>query len=363
MALFTSKRGFWLLSLLLLGILAGYFFSGDSVDAPKSESTPIVATRLIKKEIYDSVNALGTASANESIDITANATEKISSIEFEDGQQVKKGDVIVVLEQHEEQAQLKAAQVQLAEHKRELSRLKSLIAQKAASKREYDERKTLIGIAEQEAKEIQARIEERTLRAPFDGVVGLRRLSVGGLVMPGEIITTLDDVDPIKLNFNVPDVYLSSLSTGMPIEAKSSSLGKNTFMGTIAKVDTRVDPVTRSVVVRALIPNENGHISPGVLMQVDLIKNKRKAIIAPEEAVFQKQEDHFVWAIDENTMTVSQQKVQVGVRRPGIIEIASGLDAGALIVLRGIDHVREGQKISIQPAIDARSKPSNKEVQ
>lgn len=307
----------------------------------------VIILDSFKQEISNKVEALGTAKANESIEITSTATETIKEINFEDGQKVRKGDVIAILDRDAEMAQLSAAKERLKEEQRELKRLESLLKSKAVSRREFDERKTSLQVTKEEINQIQAEINERTLIAPFDGEVGVRRLSVGALVQPGEVITTLDDISQIKLDFTVPAVNLSKLKVGLPVYAETEALKDMVYRGRIQSVNTRVDPVTRSVLVRAIISNEDGAIKPGLLMKVTLLENQRMALMVPEESILQRQDYHFLFIVDDNNI-VEKRKVEIGIRQPGLVEITSGLLEGEDIIVRGINSVRDGQKVRIK---------------
>lgn len=342
------KRLLWIAILTVLALVIYNWLSGDESGRGERATLPVTVVSAYKTAIFDTVEALGTANANESIEITTNATETISEIHFDDGQYVAKGDIIAVLEQGEEQAQLRGAQAQLKEHERELKRLGDLFKQKAAAKREYDERETLVEVTRQQLKEISARVEERTLRAPFEGVLGIRRLSVGSLVQPGDIITTLDDVDPIKLDFAVPDIYLSSLMSGLPIEARSTSYGDKVFEGEIATVNSRVDPATRSVLVRAIVPNPEGVIKPGVLMKVTLLKDTREALVIPEEATTQRQQKQFVMVVNAESYKVEEREITPGIRKNGLLEVLDGVAEGEFVIVRGIQQVSAGQAVEIK---------------
>lgn len=345
-------------------LLAGFALAGcdDAADARKQNAAiPVEAIAAYETTISDSVESLGTAMANESVDITANVTETISEIDFSDGQEVTKGDVIARLSQQEEAAQLAAAQARQKENRRELDRLNTLLKNKAAAQREYDERLTLIEVTKQEVEAIDARIADRTLRAPFDGVLGIRRVSVGALVQPGELITTIDDLSSIKLDFTVPSIYLSSLKVGTPIEAKAAGFENRVFRGEVASVNSRIDPVTRSVLVRALIPNEDATLKPGLLMQVTLLKDERQALVVPEESTIQRDNRHFVLVIGDDG-AAEERQVQTGVRQPGMLEITDGLAAGEKVVTRGMGTVRAGQKVEIQRLWDEIRKPETGET-
>ncbi|MFO0388558.1 MAG: efflux RND transporter periplasmic adaptor subunit [Alphaproteobacteria bacterium] len=358
-------RKFWLYSAVALGVVAVALFAmrGGEKDARGGGAVPVSVVKAYRQEIFDNVEALGTAYANESITVTATASETISEIHFTDGQQVKKGDVIARLEQREEQAQLAVAKARLEEHQRELERIKGLLKGKAASQRDYDERQTLIQIVLREIKGIEARIEDRTLRAPFNGTVGIRRLSVGALVQPGDVITTIDDTSNIKLDFSVPAIHLASLKPGTSIEARTEALQNNVFTGNVEQVDTRVDPVTRSILVRALIPNPEGTIRPGLLMNVILLQNVRTPVVLPEESILQRQTEHFALVVNPETKMVEERRIKTGTRRPGILEVVEGVEEGELVIVRGVGRASPGKPVTIQETWDAARPPKTGETE
>lgn len=333
-------------TLILATLLFRFFFVVPSQQSMQFVS--LVETIEVKEDtFFDEIKALGTTKAYESVDITAQSTEVITRIRFKDGQLVDEGDVLVTLEQQEERAQLMAAELQQAEHMRELERQEVLLKSKAAAKRDYDERLTLLKIAEQQVEEAKAKVKDRTIHAPFDGVVGLRRLSEGALVQPGTLITTLDNIDRIKLDFSIPSVHLATLEKGMKIKATSEAFGENAFDGRIRAINPRVDPVTRSVMVRAILPNDSNMLKPGLLMHVNIQKERRVVVVIPEECVFQKERKHFVYAVNMEDKTAHIREVEIGKRFPGKVEITSGLEPGEHIVFRGIHKVQPGQKVQI----------------
>lgn len=298
--------------------------------------------------MHDRIEALGTAFANESAAITSTVTERVVVIHFEDNQVVRKGDPIVTLSQQEVQAARDAAVEQLAEHQRELNRLESLVQNQSVTRQSYDQRKTLLRITQQRIKELEARLQDRSIRAPFNGVLGLRKISVGALVQPGDLITTIDDITRIKLDFAVPETYLSLLAPGAAVSATSRILGSHTFEGTVAGIDTRVDPATRSVVVRALLPNPDRALKPGMLLTVTLLKNERRSLQVPEEAIVPFQRRTFAWVVDPATgASVERREVTIGGRRPGVVEILTGLAEGEHVVVRGTDQLRPGSRVVV----------------
>lgn len=340
-----------LLLLLVIVTATAYKLYGPGSGKPPMPTPQVVVFKAGTQIVTDQVEALGTAKSNESIDITPTVTETIAEIRFEDGQRVEQGDIIALLDQQEERAQLGAAKARLTENERELARLQTLLANKAAARRDYDERATLKEITQQEIKEIEARIENRTLRAPFDGVLGVRRLSVGALVQPGDLITTLDDVSSIKLDFTVPAIHIDMLAPGLTVKATSDAIRDKVFEGVIDSVNSRIDPVTHSVLVRALLPNKDGLIRPGLLMQVQLLNDQHEALVVPEESVMQRQSKHYLTLVVEDG-TIEEREVHIGIRANGGVEITQGLKPGEQVVVRGMGNVRAGQKVTIQESWD-----------
>ena len=312
---------------------------------PSPAATPVTVFEVQPTAVFDRIEALGTTVANESARITAAVTEKVVAVHFEDGQRVKAGDLLVTLQQDEERAQRAGAVEQQAENERELKRLKTLLAENVIPQRDYDERVTLRNITRQRIREVEARIRDRSIRAPFDGVLGLRQVSVGALVEPGDLITTIDDLSRIKLDFNVPATHLGTLQAGTVIHAYSSGWGNERFEGTVATIGTRIDPETRSVLVRAIIANPDMRLRPGLLMTVQLLNGQRQALMIPEEALVPVQRRHFVLTVGEDRM-VERKQVSIGQRQPGLVEITQGLQPGEHVIVRGTTRVRPGQQVS-----------------
>lgn len=311
----------------------------------------MVVLKAYTTTIHDRLELLGTAGANESIDITAKISGRLDEVRFSDGQKVHQGDIIVKLDQSEEQAQLASATAQLIEHQRETTRLELLLENRAAAKRDLDERKTLASVAAGTVAEIKARIDELTLRAPFDGTLGIRRISPGSLVLSGQIITTLDADNPIKLDFSIPATSLHDIKAGTSLIAVVDTDPTLQFKGTISALDSRIDSVTRSVLARAMIPNPDGKLIPGMLMRITILQNERKALIIPEESVTQKQDKHFLTIIDSESKA-SIKAVVIGRRHDGIVEIREGVSEGDLVVVRGMGFIKPGQKVTISDTWD-----------
>lgn len=318
--------------------------------SPK-EPLPVFATAARVGDFVDRIEALGTTRANESVDVTANITEKVVDIRFDDGQTVAAGDVLVVLDSAEERADLESARAVLDERRLAFDRAHELESRKFAATAQLDERRAALRQAEADIAMIRSRIADRTIRAPFGGVVGLRNVSVGALIEPGDRITTLDDVGVIKLDFSVPSSYLPTLRPELAIVARSAVFPDRVFDGTIRSVDSRIDPVTRSILARAVLPNTDGALRPGLLMTVELLKNPRKAIIVPESALIPQGRGHAVYVVNEaDGNTVERRAVTLGARRPGEVEIVGGLAAGETVITEGAFRVRPGDTVVVKPS-------------
>lgn len=327
--------------------------------------TPVIVIEASESELFDEVEALGTLRANESVTISSTVTELVEKIHFDDGQIVKKGDIIVEMDAAEELALMVEERSSLKQAERELERAKELIDSGAVSESALDEAQRDYDSANARMTAIQSRIDQRILRAPFDGLTGLRMISPGALVQPGTMITTIDDTSAMKLDFAVPSVFLETLRVGLPIEAHARAFPDKEFKGKINGIDSRIDPTTRSVMVRAVIPNEAGLLRSGLLMRVNLQKNLRTAITIPEEAITLDSNKAFVWRVTESAeggQVASKVAVTLGARRMGEAEVVSGLSVGDQIVTHGGDRIRPGAPIRVT-AVDDGSVPISEILQ
>lgn len=337
------------LAFLLLLIPA---FAGFGQAQPKGPQGPlsVIVAPVVSRDFSDRMEALGTTKANETVDVTANVTENVSEIFFEDGQQVKKGDVLLTLEKNEEEANLAAAQAMLDERKASYKRAQGLEKQQALSTATLEERQALLRQTEGDIEAIRSRVADRVIVAPFDGVLGLRQVSPGTMVRPGDVMTTIDDLSRIKVDFEVPSVFLNDMRPGLPVEGRVDAFGDRVFSGQVGMVGTQVNPATRTVTVRAILPNPDGALKPGLLMSVVLYKNPRQALVVPEEALLQKVDKFFVFAVEDRdgkTLAV-QKQVVIGGRIPGFAEIVSGLAERDKVIVHGTMNAQDGQEISVR---------------
>jgi len=305
----------------------------------------VITEQVRLRHIVDEIQALGTARANESIEIQPRISSLIERITFDEGQLVKSGDLLVELENTEIVAGLSLARASLSESQSLYNRSRSLADSQAISASNLDQLLAQVRVDEAQVEAAQARLENTVIRAPFSGRVGLRRVSPGGLVNTSTIITTLDDVSKIKLDFSVPEAFLTVLAEGMNIAATSLVYPERVFNGTVASIDTRLDPVTRAVQVRAIIPNSEGLLKPGMFMSVDLERDRGEMVVAPEQAIVPEGNNQYVFVVADGI--AEKRKVELGRRIPGFVAITSGLDAGESVITEGTHKVRDGTPVEV----------------
>jgi membrane fusion protein (multidrug efflux system) len=203
---------------------------------------------------------------------------------------------------------------------------------------------------------VVARLKDRLIQAPFSGLLGFRQVSPGTLVSPNTTITSIDDISTIKLDFTAPENFLGTMVPGARIVAKSVSYPGREFEGTVRTVGSRVDPVSRAITVRAIVPNKDRALRPGMLLTVQVIMGQRLTLVVPEGAVFQVQNLAYVYRVDGQT--ARQQQIDVGARRFGIVEVLGGLQEGDTIVTEGIVKLRDGGPLRFNSSETAISESS-----
>ncbi len=328
-------------------------FASAFADAP----TSVVAYRSKQVPWSDSIEALGTLRAKETVELTSPVTDIITRINFEDGQRVEQGFVLVEMTDAEESALVREMSVRVRESRSQINRLRKLPKSGAVSESLFDERERDYKAAKAQLDAMKSRLADRLVIAPFDGVLGLRRISVGALVEPGDTITTLTDDSVMKLDFNVPSIFLSSLKIGLPIKARTSAFPERVFEGEVSSLDSKVDVATRSITVRALIDNSDGALRPGLLMKLRLSHGFRESVVIPEEALIPSgaAQDVLLLQVPEadtaaaagTTGVVEKRRVKIGTRMAGRVEVLSGLKAGDYVITHGTMSARPGKNVSL----------------
>lgn len=293
--------------------------------------------------MIDEIQALGTASANESIDIQPRIASRLERVAFDEGQLVKKGDLLVELENSEIVAGLALAEASLSESQSIYNRSKALATTQAISASNLEQLLAQVQVNEAQVEAARARLANTIIVAPFSGRVGLRRVSPGGLVNTQTVITTLDDTDTIKLDFSVPEAFLTAVNTGMKISAESIVYAGRTFDGKVVSIDTRVDPVSRAVKVRATIPNPDSALKPGMFLTIELRRDGGEVLVAPEQAIVPEGSSQYVFVA--NGGVVEKREITIVRRIPGFVVVTGDIDQGERVVTEGSASVRDGSAV------------------
>lgn len=316
-----------------------------------AQGVGVVIQPVQQQQIADPLEALGTLKPNESVTITANVAEIIESLLFESGQRVEQGAVLARMESAEEQAVLQEARYTVNEADSQLERIKAVAKRGDASQSLLDEKQREYYVAQARLAAIESRLANRVVRAPFSGKVGLRNVSPGAFVAPGDVITTLVDDSRMKLDFNVPSLFLASLHPGVAIRARARALGNLYVDGVVESIDNQVDPISRSVTVRAVLDNSEGKLKAGLLMEVELQSNPRQALVVPESALVQQGNEHYLFVVKtgagEEGLRAHRQTVLIGVRLKGRVEVLEGLAPTDKVVVDGTLKLQDGAAITV----------------
>jgi membrane fusion protein (multidrug efflux system) len=326
------------LTLLLTALTSGAWAQPQAPDVIVSEA-----------QIQDfplSSEALGNARANEAVDIRPEVTAAITAILFDEGQTVQQGEVLLRLESSEQLADLAAARAALVESESQYRRSNELFKTKVVSASALEQLAARREADQAEVKAAESRLAHTVIRAPFAGRLGLRRVSLGSIVSPSTVITTLDDTSQIKLDFDVPEVFMARLERGLKVKARSAAWPDLVFSGEVISIDTRVDPISRTITVRALLPNENARLRAGMFLTVTLLKDDVRSLMIPEQAIVPERSKQFVFVVGEGDL-VQRKEVRTGRRRPGQVEIVEGLSPGEWVITEGTQKARPGQPVNI----------------
>lgn len=312
--------------------------------------------------VVEMSESVGTTRAFESVSLASKVPGIVEKISFTEGQNVKAGDVLVELDVAERKADLEAARaaIQTARAQREETNQKFERAQQLRRAGAGTEAlvsdltlqlrtvETTIAAAQARERSAAARLDDYYVRAPFDGRVGFRQVSVGAFLDTKVIITTLDDIRRIRLDFAIPEPLLARIKVGAMVNAQSVAFASRVFSGEVAAIDTRIDPVTRSVKLMAIIENADLALKPGMFLTVALeVARRENAVIAPEEGIVSEGPRQVAYVVKDNR--IERRVVVVGQRMYGKVEIAEGLKAGEVIVARGIQRVRNGMQVQPRP--------------
>lgn len=341
-----SRLPFYILLLALVVLVAYLNWPQESVQKKRHQRVVAVKVATVKQdEFKDVIEALGNVRANEQVLITSQYADVVEEVTFTDGQIVKKGDTLVKFNDQEEYARVKELEANLAESVAQLNRYQGLLSKKATSKSQVDEQEAKTKAITAQLLSAKSKLSALTIHAPFDGVLGFREISVGSYVKSGDVITSLDDLSIVKVDFSVPERFFTTIKVGQTVNAANTAYGDESFVGRISSVDPRIDNITRMVKVRAEVPNNEFKLRPGMLLTIEVERKIDNVMQIPESSIIPIEDKHYVFVIADN---VAQRKeIQVGRRKPGIAEVLGGLHVDDFVVTEGALKLREGSQVNV----------------
>jgi membrane fusion protein (multidrug efflux system) len=351
----SLKAGVFILAILGTCIMLWKPWAADTSKAASSPSSgrepssssamKVEGVAVQPKAFVETIIASGTLRAEESIELQTEVTGKVAGLFFTDGEAVQQDAVLVKIDDSTLQANLKRSEARRALASLRERRLAEIVDQGAVSRLDYDESLAEISILDAEIELIRAEIRRTEIRAPFDGIVGVRFVSIGAYVNPATRIATLQGIDVLKLDFSIPERYAAMIKIGDPLQFSLAS-GDVTFTATVSAVEPRIDIVTRSVLVRAVCANIDGTLLPGAFARVEFtVARNESALLVPSLSVISGLEERTVYVAVDGL--AQRRLVTTGARTTTHIQILEGLKAGEVVITSGIQQLRNGASISV----------------
>ena len=317
----------------------------------------VKAAPVTRETLNVEVTAVGTLRADETVVVRPEIAGRVATIHFKEGQAVRQGDPLITLDRDEYQAQLASSAAQLALEESSFRRLQDLHRKNLTSQQNIDEARARLDAARAQQQLNQVRLDKTVIRAPFDGTVGLRQVSPGAYVKIGDDIANLESLGSMKLDFRVPETYLARLQAGQTLAVRVDAWPDQFFEGAIYAIEPGVDEETRTVLLRARLPNKGNKLRPGLFARVSLVLERREnALMAPEQAIVPVGQKTFVYRVVDGKAAMTP--VTLGLRRPGQVEILEGVNAGDQIVTDGQLKIRDGAAVNVLPPPG--TQPANK---
>jgi membrane fusion protein (multidrug efflux system) len=342
----SMKMRIWLGLGLLLIVVAGVWALRHSEPAAKAPTRQVnIRTQTVKQSLAEpTLKLVGKLAANRSVIISPEVTGRIVKIAVQSGQSVAKGETLIALDAGKQQAELAEQSASLRDENRKLSDMRKLVARGAVTQSELEGQEATVA-------EVQARLDAaryelslRTLQAPFAGTVSLIDLSEGALVNSGDTLLHLDELDKLRLDLAVPERYLSLLRPGMAVTATSTAWPDQQFNGILTTLDSRISNDTQNIKARVMIPNGNGQLRPGMLLNVELALPAQQLTLIPAQSVEYAGEQRFVYRLEADGR-VKRVPVVLGETEGETVWVTEGLKVGDRIVVEGLVNLRDGVQV------------------
>lgn len=313
--------------------------------AAAAMAVPVIAVEAKLQPVVESLSLVGSLLANELVDIKSETEGTVQEIKFTEGQLVNKGDLLIRLDETKFASALAEAESNFKLSKATFERSQELSRNHLISQQEYDQAAATFELNRATVERRQRDLKDARIYAPFSGVISTRYVSPGQVIARDTRMTVLVDLDPVKVEINVPERFLSQVRVGQELDLSVAAFGAKKFRGKVYFVAPEVDPLTRTAVVKAEVPNPQHELSPGMFANLDLtLKVRDQAIVIPESALVMQQDKMSVWVVGADD-SVQPRPVIVGLRMPGLIEITQGLQSGEKVITEGIQKMRPGGKV------------------
>ncbi len=313
---------------------------------------PVEVVELRPVPVQESITAIGSLRSNESVVLRPEVSGRIATIGFRDGQPVRRGQLLVGLDATLNEAEVAQARAEFDLATSSLRRTEDLASKNFVSSSAQDQAASNVQVAEAKLRLAEARLAKMRIVAPFDGVVGIRNVSIGDYVKDGAELVNVEDIRTLKADFRLPERYFPQLKAGLLVELTADALPGSRYAGAIDAINPRVDASGRSLEVRARLDNTDGRLRPGMFARVKVLLGERpNALMVPEEAVVPLGDDFFVYTVADGK--AKRVRVKLGVRREAQVELLEGVRAGEQVVTAGIRVQRDGQPVRVISAAPA----------
>ena len=318
----------------------------NAAAAPAGAPMTVEATKVAMQALPQTITAVGSLRSDESITVRPEVAGRISAILFKEGQHVGKGMTLIRLDPAINAAEVQQARANLKLAKSKYDRAVELSQRNFISGQAKDEAENNLRVAEAAVALVEARLAKMEIKAPFSGVIGLRVVSVGDYVKEGADVVNLESVDPLKVDFRVPEIYMRQVQVGQTLSVSLDALPGKSFDGKVFAINPLVDAAGRAVVIRAIVGNPDTSLRPGMFARVKLItRDEKEALVVPEQAIVPQGDEQYVFRIVDGK--VARVKVELGQRREGKVEIVKGLDANDVVVTAGQLKLRDGMTVTV----------------
>ena len=338
---------------------------GASFQMPPESVTTIVASQ---EEWPSSFSAIGTVAAVQGVAISADLPGIVERIQFESGQSVRAGDVLAVLDTKQEQAQLAALEAQRELARLTFNRIQGLLNERVISQAEFDRASAEFQQTDARVGEVRAMIDRKTIRAPFSGILGLRQVNLGQYVAGGGELVMLQSLNPIYVNFGVPQQSVAQIPVGRSVRITANDAAGSEWTGRVSAIDSSVDEATRNIQIQATLANADGRLRPGMFVQAEVARGQRQALVAlPASAISYAPFGDSVFVVADIKdpdgrvyRGVRQQFVKLGPSRGDLISVLSGVKAGDEVVTSGVFKLRNGAAVLVNNKVQPGNNPSSK---